>query len=111
MDRNDCRFVGRIGSPIKKDKTQNGDDYMWFLLELESRANATSTENNYRQQINIMCFKGNVIKYLERIHAHQGNTVVIFGFVSAFPTEINGKQIVANGINANEIYVVQTKPI
>lgn len=110
MDRNDCRFVGRIGSSFKEGKTQNGGSYIWFPLELEAKANASSTDNNFRQSIHIMCFKKHVIDYLKRIRAHQGNTVVIFGFVSSFPDEIKGKNVVVNAINANEIYVVQTRP-
>lgn len=110
MDKNEVCFVGRIGSVIKSGTTQNGDKYIWFLLSLESRANARSTDNNYHQKINIMCFRRPVIDYLAKVKATQGNYIVIFGFVSSFPTEINGKEIVANGINANEVYVVKTKP-
>lgn len=110
MDRNDLRLVGRVYKAHKSGVAQNGSQYIWFLLELEPRANATSTDNNYHQLINIMCFKPNVIKYLEKVNMHEGNTVVIFGFISAFQNEIKGKQIIANAVNANEIYVVKTKP-
>lgn len=110
MDRNDIRLVGRIGEVIKTGKTQTGGDYIWFPLEIEARANATSTENNQSQKIHIMCFKKAVIDYLRRVKVKQGQTVVIFGFVSAFPTEVKGKSVLFNAINANEIYVVKTKP-
>ena len=110
MDRNDIRLVGRIGEIIKSGKTQSGGEYIWFPLEIEARANATSTDNNYHQKIHIMCFKKMVIDYLRRVNVKQGNTVVIFGFVSSFPSEIKGKDILVNAINANEIYVVKTRP-
>ena len=109
MGKNEVTFVGRIGSTIKKGTTQNGDPYIWFLTEIEAKANSRSTENNYHQLINVMCCKKNVIDYIERVKAHQGNVVIIFGFVSSFTTEIKGKEIVANGINGNEIYIIKTK--
>lgn len=109
MDRNQITIVGRIGNRIKKAKTVNGDDYIWMPIYIENRAASDSTENNQTQGINVMCYKPQVIKYLERVKAHAGNTVVVFGFVSAFKTEINGKEIVAHAINGNEIYVVKTK--
>lgn len=110
MDKNDCRFVGRVGGAFKVGKTQNGGEYLWFPLEIESRANANSTENNYRQNIHIMCFKKKVIDYLRYVDVRQGSTVIVFGFVSAFPDEVKGKHVIVNAINANEIYVVKTRP-
>lgn len=110
MDKNECVFIGRIGSKIKKGRTQNGDTYIWLLLQIESAANANSTENNYHQKVHIMCFKKPVIDYLERVEAHTGNRIVIFGFVSSFPDEVKGKAVIVNAINANEIYVIKTKP-
>lgn len=109
MDRNEMILVGRIGSKIKSGKTVNGEPYIWLPVYLENRAGATSTENNFHQGLNIMCYKPNVIKYLEKVKAHQGNTVVIFGFVSSFRHTVKGKDMVLNAINATEIYVVKTK--
>jgi hypothetical protein len=110
MDKNQLILQGRIASPFKEGKTQNGDNYMWFLFEIESRANATSTENNYHQKLNVMCFKPKVIQYLHRMKAHQGCVCVIFGFISAFLNEIKGKSLVTNAVNANEILLIQTRP-
>ena len=107
MDRNEFILVGRIGNAIKKGKTVNGDDYIWMPVYLENRSGNTSTDNNFHQNINVMCYKKTVINYLEKVGAHTGNTVVIFGFVSSFRQEVNGKTLVANAINANEIYVVR----
>lgn len=108
MDKNSCTFIGRIGSPIKTSVTQNGDPYCWFLLEIESRVTQNSTENNRYQKINIMCFRSKVIKYLQRLNAREGNYVIVFGFVSSFPTEVKGQRLIANGINANEVYLIKT---
>lgn len=110
MDRNDCRLVGRVGGRIKIDKTQNGGDYVWFPLEIEAKSNSYSTDNNYHQTIHIMCFKKIIIDYLRRVRIKQGNTVIIFGFVSSFQTEVKGESMYVNAVNANEIYVVKTKP-
>jgi hypothetical protein len=110
MDKNILILQGRIASPFKEGKTQNGDSYVWFLFEIESRANATSTENNYHQKINVMCFKKRVIDYLHKVKAHHGCVCVIFGFISAFPNEIKGKQLITNAVNANEILLIQTRP-
>jgi hypothetical protein len=109
MDKNMCVFVGKMSNFYKEDVAQNGTHYLWFILDVEQKANATSTDNNYHQSINIMCFKPKVISYLKKVQLRQGNTLVIFGFVSSFRHEINGKTITTNGVNANEIYVVKTK--
>lgn len=109
MDRNDCRFVGRIGDRIKEGVTINGDAYMYFDLELEARANATSTDNNYHQNIPIMLFRKPVIDYLKRLKVRRGTLVVVFGFVSTYTDEIKGITLKNNGINAYEVYVVKTK--
>lgn len=110
LNRNDCRFVGRIGSKKKDGKTVNGDAYIYFELEIEARSNANSTENNYHQRIPIMCFKPNVINYLKKVKARTGTPVVVFGFVSTYTDELKGITLKNNGINANEVYVVQTRP-
>ena len=110
MDRNECCFIGHIGSVIKEQKSQLGNPYVWFLVEIEARKNATSTNNNYHQMINIMCFKKQVIDYLKKVNAKQGNMVIIFGFISSVRTEVKGKPFTSNAVNANEIYVIKTRP-
>jgi len=109
MDRNDLRLVGRVGDAFKRAKAQNGTEYIWFQLELEPKDNSTSVEKNQSQVINIMCFKKNVIKYVERVKMRAGNIVVIFGFVSCVKQIVKGSTYYSNAINANEIYVVKTK--
>lgn len=109
MDRNNLTLVGRIGNTIKRGKNVSGGEYVWFPLYIENTLGATSVEANYHQGINVMVFKQNVIKYLDKVKAHQGNTVIIFGFVSSFSQEIKGQKIVCNGVNANEVYVVKTR--
>lgn len=109
MDRNECVFVGRVSGAFKESIANNGSPYIWFLLDVVNKANANSTLNNYHQHINIMCFKPKVIKYLKNVGLKGGNTVIIFGFVSTFNSEVHGKNIISNGINANEIYVVKTQ--
>lgn len=109
MDKNECCFIGRIGSPIKVSRAQNGNPYLWFLLEIESKATAKSTENNQHQKINIMCFKKPIIDYMQKVNAHLGNLVIVFGFVASFVSEIKGKEMTLNAINANEIYIIKTQ--
>lgn len=110
MDRNDCRFVGRVGEHIKKGKTVNGEPYMYFDMDIESRYNANSTDNNYHQSIPIMVFKKAVIDYLEKLKVHRGTPIVCFGFVSTYTDEVRGITLKSNGINASEVYVIKVKP-
>lgn len=110
MDRNDCRFVGRIGQRRKEGKTVKGEPYMYFEMDIESRFNSTSTENNYRQSIPIMLFKKNVIDYLKRLNVHTGTPIIVFGFVSTYTDELKGITLKSNGINASEVYVIKVKP-
>ena len=56
-----------------------------------------------------MVFSKKVIDYLHKVKAHQGNTLIIKGYVSAFPNTVNGKDLITNAITANEVYVVKTK--
>ena len=108
MDKNIVILQGRIGSVLKESKTQNGGTFMYFGLDIESKANATSTENNYRQTLKIMCFKPKVIEYLKKVKAHTGTPVIVFGFMSSFYDEVHGKQVLVNALNANEVYVIKT---
>jgi hypothetical protein len=110
MDRNDCRFVGIIGERMKKGKTVNGEPYMYFDMNITSKYNANSTENNYEQNIPIMVFKPAVIKYLEKLKVHVGTPVIVFGFMSSFYDEVHGKQVLVNAVNANEVLCIQTRP-
>ena len=109
-DLNECLFVGKIGSNIKKGKTQNGEPYIGFLLRCEPVANSNSSKNNQSQMISIRCFKPKVIRYIEDVKAKMNTNVVVIGFVSSYPTEVNGKRLTANSINANHIYCIQVKP-
>ena len=109
MDINSCTFVGKIGSNIKKGKTQNGESYVGFLLRCEPPANANSSRNNQSQMISIRCFKPKVIKYLENVGAKMNDNVVVLGFVSSYSAEVRGKSLVANSINANQIFIVKLR--
>ena len=108
-DLNECLFVGKIGSNIKKGKTQNGEPYIGFLLRCEPVANSNSSMNNQSQMISIRCFKPKVIKYLETVCAKMNDPCVVIGFVSSYRAEVRGKSLTANSINANQILIVKTK--
>ena len=108
-DRNQLTLVGRIGGAFKEGKTKNGEAYIYFSLELQARQTQNSTENNQDQVLHIMCFRRPVIEYLRKVKAHIGNVVVIFGFITSFPDEVNGKAVRVNAINAHECFVVKTK--
>lgn len=110
MDKNQVVLQGRIGSVFKEGKTQSGTTFIYFGIDIESRANATSTDNNYSQTLKVMVFKPRVIEYLRRVKARTGNTVVVFGFLSSFYDEVNGRSILVNALNGNEVLVVKTKP-
>lgn len=110
MDKNIVILQGKIGSVLKEGKTQNGGTFLYFGLEVESKANATSTENNYRQTLKIMVFKPKVIQYLRHVKAHTGTTVLVFGFMSSFYDEVHGKSLLVNALNANEVLCIMTRP-
>ena len=110
MDKNIVILQGRIGSVLKDGKTQNGGSFIYFGMEIESKANATSTENNYRQTLKIMCFKPKVIEYLKKVKAHTGTPVLVFGFMSSFYDDVHGKSVLVNALNANEVLCIQTRP-
>ena len=110
MDKNIVILQGRIGSVLKEGKTQNGNTFMYFGLDIESKANANSTDNNYRQTLKIMVFKKNVIQYLRNVKAHTGTTVLVFGFMSSFYDEVHGKSLLVNALNANEVLCIMTRP-
>lgn len=101
--------MGRVGERMKKGKTVNGQPYMYFDMDIESKFNATSTDNNYHQSIPIMVFKKPVIDYLERLQIHTNTPIIVFGFVSTYTDEVRGITLKSNGINANEVYVIRTK--
>lgn len=109
-DRNQLTLVGKIGGAFKEGKTKNGEAYIYFSLELQARQTQNSTENNQDQLLHIMCFRRAVIDYLRKVKAHTGNVVVIFGFITSFPDEVNGKAVRVNAINAHECFVIQTRP-
>ena len=110
MDKNQLTLVGRIGGRIVERKAQNGSSYMFFPIELENKAAADSTENNYHACVHVMLFKPKVIEYMKKVQAKTGNRVVVFGFVSAFKAEHKGEEIMSNGVNATEVYIIKTKP-
>lgn len=109
MNLNDVTLVGKIGYNYKIAKASSGNEYVSFALEIEARENAKEYDSNYHQTIHVTCFKKPVIEYLKRIKAKQGNHAVVFGFVSSFPTEIKGKKVFVNTINAREILIAKTK--
>ena len=107
IPRNEVVLVGRVGAPVKFATAQSGNTYVYFPIEIETRSNAKENERNYHQTIHVMCFKRHIVEYLRKVKAKQGNNVIVFGFASSYPSEVNGKQILANGITANAVYVVK----
>ena len=109
-DKNIVILQGRIGSVIREGKTKNGGAFMYFGLDVESRSNATSTENNYRQTLKIMVFKPKVIAYLQKVKARTGMPCIVFGFMSSFHDDVHGKSVLVNALNANEVLCILTRP-
>ena len=94
MDKNQLTLVGHVGEKMKYDKGTNGKEYVYFPLLINAKTTAKEYDRNHYQIIHVMCFRQAVIDY---------------GFISSYPSEIRGKQIIENGVLANEIYVVKTK--
>ena len=102
-------LIGHIGAAMKEGTASNGSKYLYFSIEIQSKQTATSVERNQYQTLHVMVFKKNVIEYLRKVGAKQGNTVIVKSYISAFPNTVNGKDLITNAITASEVYVVKTK--
>ena len=107
--RNEVILVGRIGKNLKFAMSQSGNEYAYFTLEVENQTHQGEWDKEYYQSLHIMCFKRPVVKYLKDVGARSGNIVVIFGYASSYKSEIKGKELLQNSINATEVFVVKTK--
>ena len=109
MDRNQLTLVGRVGDRVKYDKGTNGKEYVYFPMLISARSTSKEYERNHNQIIHIMCFRDAVINYLKNVKMKPNSPIIVFGFISSYPSEIRGKQIIENGVLANEIYIIKTK--
>lgn len=109
MDRNQLTLVGRVGERMKYDRGTNGKEYVYFPLLVNPKSNAKEFDRNHYQFIHVMCFQQKVIDYLKMVDMKQNSLVIVFGFISSYQSEIKGKQVIENGVLANEIYVVKIK--
>ena len=109
-DFNMLFLIGHIGAAMKEGTASNGSKYLYFSIEIQSKQTATSVERNQYQTLHVMVFKKNIIDYLRKVGAKQGNTVIVKGYISAFPNTVNGKDLITNAITASEVYVVKVKP-
>lgn len=109
IGKNDVVLVGKIGYNYKIAKAVNGNEYASFAIEIEAKENAKEYESNQQQTIHVACFKKHIVEYLKKIKAKRGNFAVVFGFVSSFPSEIKGQQILVNAINARQVFIIKTK--
>ena len=107
--RNEVILVGRINDKVKYALSQSGNEYVYFLLNVENQNNPNEVAAQYYQNLHVTCFKRPVVKYLKTVEAKGGNIVVIFGYVGSFSNEIKGKYMIQNTIIAKEIFVVKTK--
>lgn len=102
-------LIGRMGGAMKEGTAKNGSKYIYFAIEIESKQTATSVERNQSQILHVMVFRKAVIDYLHKVGAHQGNVVIVKGYISAFPNTIKGKDLMTNAITGTEVYIVKTK--
>lgn len=109
-DFNMLFLIGRMGAAMKEGTAKNGSKYLYFSIEIHSKQTATSIERNQYQTLHVMVFRKQVIDYLRKVGAKQGNTVIVKGYISAFPNTVKGKDLITNAITASEVYVVKVKP-
>ena len=109
MDRNQLTLVGHVGDRVKFDRGTNGKEYIYFPLLVNARSTAKEYGYNHQQIIHVMCFKSNVLEYLKKVGIKSNSHVILFGFISSYMSEIKGKQLIENGVLANEVYIIKTK--
>jgi hypothetical protein len=102
-------IAGVVNSNIKYAKTVNGDEYAWFAVRIENKLGAKSTENNQTQDIGLMVFNAKIIEYMRDVNMKRNDTVVAFGFVSAFKHEVKGEEFTGHGVNVTQLYVAKKK--
>lgn len=108
LGKNICFLSGQIAAPLKFGKAQNGNEYVSFVLEVQTKENADVTEFQSNNKVSVMCFKSSVIKYIREVNVNYTSHVVLIGFVSAYKKEIKGKLMVINTITATDLYAIKT---
>ena len=109
LGRNICFLSGQIAAPLKFGKAQNGNEYVSFVLEVQTKENADVTELQSDNKVSVMCFKSSVIKYIKDMDVGFATHVCLLGFISSYKKEIKGKLIIINTVNATDLYVIKTK--
>lgn len=108
IGKNYVYLVGKIVSTYKFGRSQNGNEYVSFVLLVQGKTSATTTEHQATCTVSVMCFKPSTIKYLKEVGVKYGSNVIVDGFVSSYKKEIKGKEIVINTVTANDIYAILT---
>lgn len=109
LGKNICFLSGQIAAPLKFGKAQNGNEYVSFVLEVQTKEDADVNEFQSNNKVSVMCFKSNIIKYIKEMGIGFATHVVLIGFISAYKKEIKGKLMVINTVTATDLYAIKTK--
>lgn len=109
LGRNICFLSGQIAAPLKFGHAQNGNEYVSFVLEVQTKENADVAEHQSDNKVSVMCFKSNIIKYIKEIGIGFATHVCLLGFVSSYRKEVKGKVLIINTVNATDLYAIKTK--
>ena len=106
IHRNETIIVGRIGKPIKYAQAANGNSYAYMAVECEARDNPI-TDERLIPIVHVSTFKSHLVKYLKDVGAKANDTIIVFGFISSYGSEIKGQKIISNNIVANALYIAK----
>lgn len=105
----DCNQVflqGAIGDDYKYKKTQDGKDFATFTLLVSTKFHGADAQS----MIRIMVFDQNLVQYLRKVEAHQGNRCSIVGSITSYSREIKGQNTIQNNVYVKDIVIMKTQP-
>jgi len=114
LDKNIVWLEGLIGDDYKYGRTEDGKGYATFSLCVNSFIKEISdkTERSHSQNfIRTTVFDKKQVEYLQRVGAHRGQRVSIFGRISSFKTEYKGIEFIQLSIVVRDISIIQTKKV
>lgn len=112
LDKNIVFLEGLIGDDLKFGRAENGKAFATFSLCVNSfiKELSDTTERTHSQQfIRTSVFDKKQLAYLERVGAHRGQRVAVFGRLTSFKTEYKGVEFIQVSVIVRDINIIQTR--